>query len=529
MRNALIFTLIFCFVQTFGQKNWHLKDITDDGYPGISLDKAYKLLKDRKPKPVIVAILDSGVDTTQEDIKHFFWHNPNEIPNNGIDDDHNGFVDDVYGWNFLGNPKGENLDGETLEVTRLYGKLSQKYKNADTLHLTGNDKTEYELYKKVKSDYDNRVNKSKQELSYITKAVKNATVIENSLKRYLKKDTITATDLTQLETSDNDTLKKYAERYNKAKKAGFDLSRIKHAADAEEKKLNTELNPLFDARKIVGDNPSDKTDSIYGNNDVMGPSCGHGTFVAGIIAADRKNGNDAFGIADCVQIMVLRIVPGGDERDKDVANAIKYAVRNGANVLNMSFGKSYSPEKSMVDDALRLAAAKGVLCIHAAGNDAENNDEATHYPSPVGIDEKLLTTLWMDVGASGPTVDEQLAAPFSNYGKKSVDVFAPGIRIFSISPHNHFQSSNGTSASCPVVTGLAALLMSYFPELSAIEIKNIILASTVTYKNKVYLPGYSEENKKIKFKKLSKTGGIVNAEKAVKMAISLSNKKNGVR
>jgi subtilisin family serine protease len=195
----------------------------------------------------------------------------------------------------------------------------------------------------------------------------------------------------------------------------------------------------------------------------------------------------------------------------------------------MSFGKSYSPEKSMVDDALRLAAAKGVLCIHAAGNDAENNDEVTHYPSPVGIDEKLLTTLWMDVGASGPTVDEQLAAPFSNYGKKSVDVFAPGIRIFSISPHNHFQSSNGTSASCPVVTGLAALLMSYFPELSAIEIKNIILASTVTYKNKVYLPGYSEGNKKIKFKKLSKTGGIVNAEKAVKMAISLSNKKNGVR
>lgn len=510
---------------SFGQQNWHFQDYTDDGYAGISLNKAYSLLKDRKPKPVIVAILDSGVDTTNEDIKHFLWQNPNEIPANGKDDDHNGFIDDVHGWNFLGNAKGENIDAESLEVTRMYSRLSKKFNNIDTLHLTGKDKKEFNLYIQVRKDYQNRVKEANEELTYYTIAIKNATRVENSLKQYLHTDTLTESKLKPLLTCKNDTIKAFATRYHQSKKAGYELSQIKNAALVTEKKLKTELNPDFDARYIVGDNPFDKNDSIYGNNDIMGPSCNHGTSVAGIIAADRHNENNAFGIADCVQIMILRIVPGGDERDKDVANAIKYAVRNGAKILNMSFGKQYSPEKNMVDEAIIFAESKGVICIHAAGNESENNDKTTHFPSPVGLNNKRLSNRWIDVGASGIKVDENLAAPFSNYGKKTVDVFAPGVKIFSIGFHNSFHAINGTSASCPVVTGMAALLMSYFPELTSDEIKNIILSSVSTYKIRVLLPSKSGQNKMIPFKKLSKTGGIVNAEKAVKMAISLSNKK----
>ncbi len=521
----MLITLMIGSICSFGQQNWHFQDYTDDGYAGISLHKAYTLLKDRKPKPVIVAILDSGVDTTNEDIKHFLWQNPNEIPANGKDDDHNGFIDDVHGWNFLGNAKGQNIDAESLEVTRMYSRMFKKFNNIDTLHLKGNDKKEFDLYIRIRNDYQNRVKEANEELTYYTIVIKNVTRMENALKQYLHTDTLTESKLKPLLTCQNDTIKTFASRYYQSKKAGYELAQIKNAALVTEKKLKTELNPDFDARYIVGDNPFNINDSIYGNNDIMGPSCNHGTFTAGIIAADRHNGNNAFGIADCVQIMILRIVPGGDERDKDVANAIKYAVNNGAKILNMSFGKQYSPEKNMVDDAITYAESKGVIFIHAAGNESNNNDKIPHFPSPVGINNKLLTKRWIDVGASGIKVDENLAAPFSNYGKKTVDVFAPGVKIFSTGLHNSFRASNGTSASCPVVTGIAALLMSYFPELTSSEIRNIILSSVNIYKIRVLLPSKSEYNKRIPFTKLSKTGGIVNAEKAVKMAISLSKKR----
>ncbi|HOU97585.1 MAG TPA: S8 family serine peptidase [Bacteroidales bacterium] len=527
MKYFYLLGALLIFAGSFAQKNWHLKDIKEDGVVGISLDKAYKLLKDnhRKSTPVIVAILDSGVDTTHEDLKPFLWVNPDEIPNNGIDDDHNGYVDDIHGWNFLGNAKGENIDGETLEKTRLYGKLLSVFKDKDTNHLTIEEKKDWELFKKVKTDYENDLSEKKREYEMMQKVYDRTIRVTASLKSYLKKDSITVKDITELKQSPIDSIKNLARMYERISKNNFNAENLLSNIKNIKKDLDTELNPECKVRELVGDNPYDMNDSIYGNNDVMGPSCGHGTFVSGIIAADRTNANDAYGIADNVKIMVLRIVPGGDERDKDVANAIKYAVNKGARILNMSFGKTYSPEKYMVDKALELAAKKEVLCIHAAGNNGENNDIVLHFPTPNTEVGQIITPYWLDIGASSSKPDENLLAFFSNYGQKSVDLFAPGVKIFSVSPHHRFQTSNGTSASCPVVSGVAALIMSYFPELTTAEVKEILLKSVIKYKHQIIIPTKLEPKGKTSFKKLSKTGGIVNAEKAVKLALTYSKKK----
>ncbi|NSW45778.1 MAG: S8 family serine peptidase [Bacteroidales bacterium] len=520
---SLCLTLL---MPSWAQRNWHLKDLHDDGFAGISLDMAYQLLQknNRKSTPVIVAILDSGVDTIHEDLKPFLWTNPDEIPNNGKDDDGNGFVDDIHGWNFLGNAKGENIDSETLEKTRLYARLLKKYQNIDTTKFTIQESQEWQLFKKVKIDYEKSLNQKKKEYEMLQSLYERTIRVKLALNNILHKDSITQEDIKQLKESTNDTIRNYARMYERINKGGFDEKMLIDELNNVKKKLDTELNPNYNIRSIVGDDPFNINDSIYGNNDIMGPSCGHGTFVAGIIGADRNNNNDAVGIADNIKFMVLRIVPGGDERDKDVANAIKYAARKGARILNMSFGKSYSPEKYMVDKALAIAAQKQVLCIHAAGNNSENNDEILHFPTPYDEKGKLITPYWLDVGASNVKPDETLAASFSNYGQKSVDLFAPGVRIYSTRPQHRFQSSNGTSAACPVVSGVAALLMSYFPELNTEQIREIILKSVVKYKHKVYVPTQSENKGIISFKKLSITGGIVNAEKAVKLALKFAKK-----
>jgi len=527
MKYLSLFVALLVFSGSFAQKNWHLKDINDDGVAGISLDKAYKLLKDnnRKSTPVIVAILDSGVDTTHDDLKPFLWVNTAETPNNGIDDDHNGYVDDIHGWNFLGNANGENIDGETLELTREYARLSKYFANKDTNNISTQDKSNWEYFKKVRANYLSQITEKKNEVAILQSILEKAKKATYALKAYLKRDSITKEDVVKLKNLENDTIKNYAKFYEKMIKNNFSENEFLKQINNTKKDLETELNPECNVRAIVGDNPSDKNDSIYGNPDVTGPSSGHGTFVAGIVGADRNNNNDAFGIADNIKFMILRIVPGGDERDKDVANAIKYAANKGARVMNMSFGKSYSPDKYMVDEAIKLAAKKQVLLVHAAGNEGEDNDIITHFPTPYSSDGKLLTPFWLDIGASNIKADEDLAASFSNYGQKNVDLFAPGVKIFSTSPNHRFQSSNGTSAACPVVSGVAALIMSYFPELSTAEVKEILLKSVVKYKLKVNIPTEKEDKGKSSFKKLSVTGGIVNAEKAVKLALKMSQNK----
>ncbi len=524
--SLIILLVVICYSTIFSQngnlKNWHHKDSKIDKFQGISTNRTYEeLLKGRTSKTVIVAIIDSGVDTTHEDLKGKLWINENEIPGNGIDDDNNGYIDDINGWNFIGNSKGENILHETLEITRVYKELKTKFTNNDTTKLDNNEKKEFEFYKKVSADFQKKYKKAKSDYDGFTLFSEYYTTADNNIKEELKKDDYTTDDLKKISLSDNEVIKNSAlyilQLYDKGfSKSGF-ISFKNHVESEYEYRYNVDYNP----RTIVGDNPVNKNDSIYGSNDVMGPSCGHGTYVAGIVGANRENNNDAYGIADNVKLMILRVVPNGDERDKDVANAIKYAVNNGAQIINMSFGKDYSPQKYMVDEAIAIANKKKVLLIHAAGNDSENSDIKWHFPTNHSDSSNVITNYWLEIGASSTKANKWLPAVFSNYGQQSVDVFAPGVRIYSLEPGNKYESADGTSSACPVVTGIAAMLLSYFPQLTPAEVKEIILNSAVPLKKlKVFAPNKTEiKPRKVKFGTLSKTGGVVNAYNAVKMAI----------
>jgi len=516
---ALCFALI-SQAQTKRPDNWFNLDATNDKVNGVSTEKTYQeLLKGKKSTTIIVGVLDSGVDYTHEDLKDIMWTNPGEIPGNGIDDDKNGYIDDIHGWNFMGNKDGRNVEKDNLELTRVYKDLSAKYKGKTESDLkTKDEKKEFKFYLLVKADYDKEVSEAEtqsNQYKFIRDAV--ADVIEKIKKEQgVEKVTV-------------ENLKKFDPKEQKDKQ-GKMIALAQAAAGMEPEELVGELNEAlggmdgsrlnvnFDTRSIVGDNPNDMTEKYYGNGDSKGPGAFHGTHVAGIIAAARKNNIGMDGVADNVRIMSVRCVPDGDERDKDVANAIRYAVDNGAVILNMSFGKKYSPGKKVVDDAVKYAESKGVLLIHAAGNAADNIDEVVHYPCKKMENGKTASN-FLDIGALSWKPEDAIAAPFSNYGKKTVDVFAPGVEIYSTVPDsNKYKDASGTSMAAPVVAGVAAVLKSYFPELTPKQLIKILTKSSVkTYKDKkVIKPGTKDEM--IKFSQLSKTGGIVNLYEAVKMA-----------
>ena len=295
---------------------------------------------------------------------------------------------------------------------------------------------------------------------------------------------------------------------------------LQEAVDHFGSQVKYGFNLEYDTREIVGDNNANLAEIGYGNTDVSGQGTDnfHGTHVAGIIAAKRGNDLGIDGIADNVKIMAVRTVPDGDERDKDVANAIRYAVDNGAKIINMSFGKAYSPNKAYVDEAVQYAASKGVLLVHAAGNSGQNTDEENNFPTRK-LENDVEAGNWIEVGASAWGNDDQLAASFSNYGKGSVDVFAPGVQIYSTAPNNEYKNAQGTSMASPVTTGVAALLMSYYPHLTIIDVKEIIMASSRKFDGlMVAKPGSKDEQ--VDFSELSVSGGIVNAYEAVKLAES---------
>ena len=433
-----------------GTLNWYNGEGT-----GMQTDKAYQLLKNKKPKAVIVAVIDSGVDIEHEDLQGKIWTNEKEIPKNGIDDDKNGYIDDVHGWNFLGNKRGQNLDAARLEKTRILARLMLKYDGIDPSSIKKD--AEYELYLKVKSD----VAEARAEF-----------------EPYME----------MLEQFDAET-KKYI---------------------IDQMKYN--LNVNFNDRALIGDNPDDFSDIHYGNPNVEGPDALHGTHVAGIIAAIRGNNKGGDGVADNVKIMSIRTVPNGDEFDKDIYLAVRYAVDNGASVINMSFGKAYSPHQEKVFEAFKYADSKGVLLIHAAGNDAKDIDIEPNYPTSMYSFQDVKLDHFLTIGASTKSKGEELTASFSNFGKKGVDIFAPGFEIYNSVTENQYQNLQGTSMAAPMVAGVAAMLKSYFPSLSMSEIKSIILSSGTTYKGN--------------FQNLSATGKVVNVYNAVKSCQKLEASKN---
>jgi len=502
-------------------KNWHQLDLKADGYYGISLIKAYQLLKGKKSKTVLVATIDSGVDTLQKDLQGILWTNPKEIPGNGVDDDHDGYVDDVHGWNFLGGPNGKCDFNETTEEVREYARLKGKYENAT--YATATDKKEYEYWKKVKATRDSTVAASQNDYKQLSPLVNALMATSGLIKKNLHLPADGAFELKDLNqlSATNDTLKQSVEFWKLVMQQdpGSNSNKIIRDCTEELSKANNDINPDLDNRKnIVGDDPNDNRNPHYGNNLLKFEDASHGTGVAGLIGAKRGNGYGIDGIADNVRIMAIKAVPNGDEYDKDIANAIMFAVNHGARVINMSFGKRISPHKDWVDAAFKYAAAKNVLLVQAAGNENQDMDTNPEYPNDTFADGSGTDAAnVISVGASSAKPDEKLAATFTNYGKKNVDVFAPGVKVTSIDMDAEFNTADGTSFASPITTGLAALLLEYYPHLSARQVKQIILASAKPVTGVMVLkPGSTSE--KVDFTSLSKTGGIINAYQALLIA-----------
>jgi cell wall-associated protease len=502
-------------------KDWFLKDPEQDSLQGVSAERTYlTLLKDQPSKTVLVAVIDSGIDIDHEDLKSIIWVNEKEIPHNGIDDDKNGYIDDVNGWNFIGGKTG-NVDADTYELTREYIRLNKKFNRIDSVKVRKKQKTEYASYQKIKDKYEKLKIKNEQQYKLYSTLYNYSRASVDSLKKYFKTDKLNAEAVRSIVSTEPAMLfrKSVVSGIYKSQGDSTDvdeyLNQIKEGVDYFGVIVKYGYNADFDSRKIVGDTYSNLFERGYGNNDVKGPDPTHGTHVAGIIAADRKNNVGIKGIADNVKIMAVRAVPNGDERDKDVANAIIYAVDNGAKIINMSFGKSFSPEKEVVDKAVKYAEQKGVLLIHAAGNDGDDIDKEKNFPTKKYLNGKEAKN-WIEVGASAWGSNEDFVGSFSNYGKKSVSLFAPGVQIYSTTPSNTYKNEDGTSMASPATAGVAALLMSYFPNLTALDVKDILEKSTRKFDNlKVQKPGTKEL---IPFSELSSSGGLVNAYEAVKMA-----------
>ena len=534
--SAMLFSVLISSGQTSKRPdNWYNLDAGSDKVNGVSTEKAYKeLLKDKKSTTVIVGVIDSGVDFEHEDLKDVMWTNPGEIAGNGVDDDKNGYVDDIHGWNFIGGKDGNNVNEDNLEMTRLVRKYKAKYEGKTEADFKSKaEKEELKVYNEAKKEYTAKKDGDQAKFNNYNNLYNGLKKINETIKQEQNVEKVTLAELQKYNPEDktDKQMKAFAEN-NLMRSGQFEdldegIAAVYEGVDYFKKNLDYALNEDFDPRSIVGDDYNNSNERIYGNNDCNGPDSFHGTHVAGIIAASRNNGVGMDGIAADVRIMAIRAVPNGDERDKDVANSIRYAVDNGAKIINMSFGKKYSWDKKVVDDAVKYAQSKGVLLIHAAGNDGADIDKVTHYPCKK-FEGKGEATNFMDIGALSWKADTHMVAGFSNYGKKTVDIFSPGVDIYSTTPKNGYKDASGTSMASPVTAGVAAVLKSYYPTLTPEQIKKILVKSSVkSYKGKKVIkphsPGSNEEL--VKFEKLSKYAGTVNLYEAVKMAEKYSKTK----
>jgi cell wall-associated protease len=572
------FTLIFfTYSPGFSQSkdvklpaNWYNLDLAKDGYFGISTEKAYSLLSGKNPKQkVIVAVIDGGVDVNHEDLKEVLWTNIKEVAGNGLDDDGNGYVDDIHGWNFIGSKKG-NLAYDNLELVRILRKYAPLYTSTlPSTVLDSTQKEEFRLFNKARTQFGIQYNNAVDNFRYLSLI----NHVIDSVARVNGKTSPTAEDFDKYipDNEEEEQVKKIIRNGIKESK-GVDkyLEEMKDAYEQYDVMLKYNLNLKYNERQeLVGDNYEDATERKYGNSDVTGPNADHGSHVSGIIAASRNNGLGINGIANSVSIMAIRVVPEGDERDKDVANGIRYAVDNGAKVINMSFGKGFKWNKKVVDEAVKYAESKGVLLVHAAGNENENNDVSENYPNkyfetpesiayekahrkPVSLlpvvnvplpiggpydryrrspsasfkKPQMDTTKfsfphalnWIEVGASSYANDPNLKATFSNYGKYTVDVFAPGFMINSTVPGSKYKEFDGTSMASPVVSGLAALILSYYPDLKPAQVRDIIMKSVTKVDLKVKHRNEKGESSRVAFTDLCVSGGIVNAYQALVLA-----------
>jgi subtilisin family serine protease len=481
-------------------KRWSHLDLANDTIPGMSTDKVYsELLKGKKGTKIIVGVIDSGIDIDHEDLKGKIWVNTKEIAGNNKDDDNNGYVDDIHGWNFLGDSNNENL-----ELTRIV----KKGPSAPN-------------YAEAKAELDKQLGEMMQykpQMDMISKA-------DKAVRVHLNSETYTLDDLKKITTTDTSLNQSKMIMTSIASQFGPNFqSDLKDQLNQVYDMINYNLNVNFDGRKLVGDNPEDINDTKYGNGNVKGPNVEeglHGTHVAGIIAQIRGNGKGGDGvIADKVQIMAVRAVPHGDEYDKDIALAIRYAVDNGAKVINGSFGKDYSTHKEWVWEAIKYAASKDVLIVHASGNDGKDLDLEPNFPNDE-VNGKEISNNFLSIGALNKEYGANMVANFSNYGTRNVDIYSPGNEIYSTIPKNKYKYLQGTSMASPNAAGVAALIRSYYPKLTAAQVKQILMDSGTPITTEVIL---GEKKEKRSFTNASKSGRIVNAYNALLMAKQMSKK-----
>lgn len=503
------------------------------GVEGVRAEETYQLMGMPQGEEIIVAVVDSGVDVNHEDLQGKIWINSDEIPNNGVDDDNNGYVDDVFGWSFIGGADGmakmvedaslknglrlvkgkkeAQISVDTLEVTRELVRLKKLKNRLEEAGETMTPAQEALLEQVSKLVKEGRENAQKVVTSY--SARKEQYKKAEAVLKAAGVTSITIEAVRALESNDPAVMLAKSEMLALLAN-GLTEARLDTVLKRYNDEINYYYNEDFNPRSIVGDNYANASERIYGNNDVIGADAFHGTHVSGIIAAVRDNNLGVKGVASNVKIMAVRVVPNGDERDKDVANGIRYAVDNGAKIINMSFGKAFSPYKKVVDEAVRYAESKGVLLMHAAGNDSKDNDVKPSFPTRVDLASGKDFNNWMEVCATGFQKGLSLPAVFTNYGKKTVDICAPGVNLLSTVPDNGYGNASGTSMATPAAAGVAALALSYDSSLDADAVKALLIDTSRRYpKLKVNQPGTQEQ---VLFSNLTTYGSIVDALEAVK-------------
>lgn len=507
-------------------KTWTAADLPTDTIPGMSVDKAYaEILSGRKGQTVIVGVIDSGVDIEHEDLKDVIWVNKGEIPGNGIDDDKNGYVDDVHGWNFLGNIVKENM-----EFVRYMKKLGPKFKGKSEASVSAADRADYELYKKAVAEYEEEVAQANSIVTRYEQILSQVQPAHQAMSQKLGKEDYTQKDLGGIKNpteAEQQQIGMLSQMLNFGDSVPEVIEQLEGGIEYYNGRITSHFNMEENFRaKNLGDNPDDFSSKFYGNGDVDGPDpkkedAQHGTHVAGIIAAKRNNGIGMDGVANNAEIMVIRAVPDGDEYDKDIALAIRYAVDNGAKVINTSFGKYYSPHPEWVWDAIKYASDKDVLIVNAAGNEGYDLDGIQVFPNDQKVGESTeVGDTFITIGALNFKYGSEMVANFSNYGTTSVDAFAPGVKIWSTVPLNKYEYLQGTSMAAPAVAGVAAMIRSYYPKLSAKQVKQILMNSGLSSNSAVILGG--DASNQSKFNTISKSGKMVNLYNALIMADKMS-------
>jgi cell wall-associated protease len=541
LRYCLTLFLYTSSLLAWGQdtKFWHWKDLEKDGVHGVSLNQAKQILIDLKlkPTPIIIAILDGGIDTSHQQIRPALWSNPKEIPGNQIDDDKNGYIDDLHGWNFLGNASGQNINKASDEKSRIYHRYKNEFKQENIDSTNWDQKKKY-IYKQWQQAANEIVfsEEDAANLAFI-KMAKNAVVkMGLILIREMEDSNFTAEKLESYQPIGKlaaDTKISYLRTLQALgidKTSGHqsileDLN--EYISGKEQSSTSIETAPEDLRKTIIHDRYEDFTDQFYGNNNIMGPNAKHGTHVAGLAAGIVDTIITNFSFSNPIKIMGVRVVPDGDEYDKDIALGIRYAVNNGAKIINMSFGKSFSPEQAWVDSAIRYAASKDVLIIHSAGNESYDLNTKTVYPNPYSNTFKNKATNMITVAASSdPLIAESILTDFSNYGNQIVDLLSPGNKIFSSLPNQQYGFLNGTSMSAPILSHIAGLIRAYFPKLSAIEVKEILMQSCwkPTDENNIYAIPQKDQSKKLS--EIAAEGGIINAALSIQNAANFTSKKN---